>query len=393
MSGLKPWGSLCGVRPGKIVHRWLDQGKDWRRIEDDLQSEYGLQPDKARLLVEVAGRQRLHLLSREQADRLVSVYIGIPFCPTRCLYCSFPGYPLPSSGRLVENFISALCREIEVVGEETKRLGLKAQTVYVGGGTPTSLSIGLMERLLDHINRFLRGPGTIEFTVEAGRPETLTGRCLELLRQAGVGRISINPQTLNDNTLEVIGRRHTARETREAFFRAREAGFNCINMDLILGLPGESPAEVSETLAGISELSPENLTIHALAVKRASRLKAEEPLWSLPPHDQVGEMFSLAEDFMRREGYAPYYLYRQRNILGDRENVGYARPGCESVYNIQMIEERQTIIGLGAGAGSKWLLPGSWWLVNSYNPKDPLNYVSRIDELVQRQVDKLSGLG
>ncbi|NPV91513.1 MAG: coproporphyrinogen dehydrogenase HemZ [Firmicutes bacterium] len=388
-----PWGSLKGVRPGKIVQRWMDQGKGPAQIEDELTQVYGMSRDKARLLLEVARRQRPWLLNREQADRLVSIYIGIPFCPSRCLYCSFPGYPLPARGSLVEDFVSALQREIETVGEGLGRRGMTVQTIYMGGGTPTSLNPEQLDRVLGGIVRHLRGPRTFEFTVEAGRPETLTGECLAVLRRAGVGRLTINPQTLNDHTLELIGRRHTAADTFAAFRRAREAGFTCINMDIIIGLPGETRADLDRTLAGVAELNPENLTVHTLALKRASRLKAEQQLWKLPDDGAAAESLAAASGFARGAGYLPYYLYRQRDILGGLENVGYTRPGFEGVYNIQMIEERQTVIGLGAGAGSKWLRPGGWWLVNSYNPKDPINYVSRIDELTRRQVDKLSGLG
>lgn len=388
-----PWGSLKGVRPGKIVQRLLDQGKGPMLIETELQQLYGVSRDRSRLLLEVARRQRPWLFNREQADQLVSIYIGIPFCPSRCLYCSFPGYPLPAGGRLVEDFLQALLREIGTVGEALKRRGMAVQTIYMGGGTPTSLNPEQMGRVLCGVNQSLRGPGTFEFTVEAGRPETLTEEYLAVLRQAGVGRLTINPQTLNDRTLELIGRRHTAADTFDAFRRAREAGFTCINMDIIIGLPGETRADLDRTLAGVGELRPENLTIHTLAMKRASRLKAEQQLWKLPDSGAAAEALAAAAAFARGSGYLPYYLYRQRDILGGLENVGYTRPGFEGVYNIQMIEERQTIIGLGAGAGSKWLLPGAWRLVNSYNPKDPKIYASRIEELTRRQVDKLSGLG
>lgn len=363
------------------------------QIEQSLQQEYCLSPDKARRLVEVAGRQRPWLLSGEQAKRLVSVYIGIPFCPSRCLYCSFPSYPLTSAGSLVDDFLQALGYEIRTVGEALRRQRLAVQTIYVGGGTPTSLPVNRLAQLLDQVNQHLRHPGTYEFTVEGGRPETLSEPVLKALRAAGVTRLSINPQTFQDKTLRTIGRHHTAGEAIAAFWRAREAGIPCLNMDLILGLPGETLAELEATLAEVARLKPDNLTVHPLAVKRASRLKAEASAWTLPHPQQVVEMFAAAEKCAEALGLYPYYLYRQKNTPGSLENTGYARPGYESVYNIQIIEERQTIVGLGAGAGSKWVVAATGALTNSYHPKEPAAYVARVEQLTQRQVDKLSGMG
>ncbi|MDH7478482.1 MAG: coproporphyrinogen dehydrogenase HemZ, partial [Syntrophomonadaceae bacterium] len=386
-------GVLSGVRPSKIVHRWLDQGMSRTQIEEGLQRDYRLSPDKARRLVEVASRQRPWLLSGEQAKRLVSVYIGIPFCPSRCLYCSFPSYPLPSAGSLMDDFLRALGYEVRTVGEALRRQLLAVQTIYVGGGTPTSLPVDRLARLLDQVNQHLRHSGTYELTVEGGRPETLSEPMLKALRAAGVTRLSINPQTLQDETLRTIGRHHTAGEVIRAFWRAREVGIPCLNMDLILGLPGETMAELEATLAEVARLEPDNLTVHPLAIKRASRLKAETSAWTLPHPRQVVEMFAGAEKCAQALGLYPYYLYRQKNTLGNLENTGYARPGYEGVYNIQIIEERQTIVGLGAGAGSKWVDADTGALSNSYHPKEPAAYVARVEELARRQVDKLFGMG
>lgn len=417
-----PWGILTGIRPTKIVHRRLDQGWEAEQVADELCRDYRLEPTKAKLLVQVAQRQRPFLLSRAAASRLVSVYIGIPFCPTRCLYCSFPGYPLPRNGQIVGAFLQALLQEIQCVGAELQHQGIGVQSIYVGGGTPTSLTADQLRQLLFALRENLpfsrikqqqttkTNLGDIcrknevtptgeppltkigEFTVEAGRPDTLDQARLAAMQEAGVNRLSINPQTMQDKTLRLIGRPHSAADTEHAFELARRFGFSFINMDVILGLPGETSGDVAVTLEKIGQLGPENLSVHTLAIKRASRLNEQREQWVLPGVEEVEAMVQISQAAAVSQGMEPYYLYRQKHILGNLENVGYCRPGWESVYNIQVMEERQTIIGLGGGAGSKWLNPADWTLTNTYNSKDPLDYIQRIDEIIRKKIDRIQGL-
>lgn len=417
-----PWGILTGIRPTKIVHRRLDQDWGAEQVADELCRDYWLEPTKAKLLVQVAQRQRPFLLSRAAASRLVSVYIGIPFCPTRCLYCSFPSYPLPRNGQIVGAFLQALLQEIQRVGVELQHQGIGVQSIYVGGGTPTSLTADQLRQLLfalrenlpfsrikqlqatktnlGDIYRKNEVTATVEpplakigeFTVEAGRPDTLDRSRLAAMQEAGVNRLSINPQTMQDKTLRLIGRPHSAADTEHAFELARQFGFSFINMDVILGLPGETSGDVAVTLEKIGQLGPENLSVHTLAIKRASRLNEQREQWVLPGVAEVEAMVQISQAAAVSQGMEPYYLYRQKHILGNLENVGYCRPGWESVYNIQVMEERQTIIGLGGGAGSKWLNPADWTLTNTYNSKDPLDYIQRIDEIIRKKIDRIQGL-
>jgi oxygen-independent coproporphyrinogen-3 oxidase len=402
VTGLKagPWGILTGIRPSKVVHRRFDQGWKPAQIITELTEEYRLDSGKAELLVEVAKRQRPFLRTGMESPHLVSIYAGIPFCPSRCLYCSFPSYALTQKGNLAEPFLNALLQEIETVGIELRRAGIQVQSIYLGGGTPTALNSEQLRRLLAKLTGelpiYLRESWPQsragEFTVEAGRPDTLDHARLAVLREAGVNRLSINPQTMHDRTLRLIGRKHTAAETLTAFAAARDFGFNCLNMDIILGLPQETASEVAKTLEIIAQLQPDNLSVHTLAIKRASQLKEEREQWLLPEPAEVEAMYRLSQAAAAGMGLKAYYLYRQKNILGNLENVGYARPGWENVYNIQVMEERQTIIGLGGGAGSKWLNRHDLTLTNTYNPKDPQNYLERIEEIQTKKIDRIRGL-
>jgi oxygen-independent coproporphyrinogen-3 oxidase len=396
-----PWGILTGIRPTKVVHRRFDQGWSPEQIKEELVQEYALDQTKAQLLVEVAQRQRSFLRIGSDSRRWVSVYVGIPFCPSRCLYCSFPSYTLPRKGNLVESFLKALLQEIQRVGAELKRRDFRVQSIYVGGGTPTSLCPEQLRTLLSALKYNLPGYssdqwpqlGFGEFTVEAGRPDTMDMERLQVMKDSGVNRLSINPQTMQDRTLTMIGRRHTAQEIIEVYKMARAMGFSCINMDIILGLPGETSKDVLRTLEVLAQLQPENISVHTLAVKRASRLNEEREKWQLPEDQEAEEMLRISQEVTASLGMHPYYLYRQKNILGNLENVGYSLPGWESTYNIQVMEERQTIIGLGAGAGSKWCNPQDWTLRNTYNPKDPQNYFERIEEILGKKIDRIRGLG
>lgn len=384
-----PWGILTGIRPTKIVHRLLDLAWSEPQIKDYLMECYDMAADKAALLITIAMRQRPFLLTAEQASRLISIYVGIPFCPTRCAYCSFPAFSLGAQGKLMNPFLEALCREITGVGRAAAELGLQVQTIYIGGGTPTVFDSDILAVLLACVDKNLAGSETGETTLEAGRPDTITKPKLAAAREHGITRLSINPQTMNSSTLAAIGRNHTPEQVAEAVEMARGQGFDNINMDIIIGLPGETPRDVENTLQKIAAMEPENLTVHTLAVKRASKIRESKEEFSLPTRELSGQMLEMTAQGAGEMGMRPYYLYRQKKMVGPLENIGYARPGYDCLYNIQMIEERQTIIGLGGGAGSKFVEPGTWFLTSYYNPKDPENYISRIDELIARKIQML----
>ncbi len=384
-----PWGILTGIRPTKIVHRLLDLGWNRNRIELFLTGGYDMATSKAALLTDIALRQRPFLLSDKEAENKVSVYLGIPFCPTRCAYCSFPAFSAGSSGALMRPFLTALEKEIREVGNYLNRVGKTVQTIYIGGGTPTVLDCSDLKTILIACSESLVSPDTTEFTLEAGRPDTITAEKLQLAREFGVTRVSINPQTMNQETLKAIGRCHDAEEVVWAFNLARSAGFDNINMDIILGLPGENSWHVENTLAQLARLGPENLTVHTLAVKRASHIKEAKENYRLPSGEEVSQMLEITSGAAAKMGMRPYYLYRQKKMVGPYENIGYAIPGRECLYNIQIIEERQTLVGIGGGAGSKFVEPGTWYLTSQYNPKDPQTYINRIDELIERKKELL----
>lgn len=384
-----PWGILTGIRPTKIVHRLFDLGWSKETVEEHLITSYGMNASKAAGLVEVAGFNRKFLLGPAEAIETISIYIGIPFCPTRCAYCSFPSYPVAKNKDMVSEFLKALHEEIRAVGSLLRDNGLKVQSLYIGGGTPTTLDAAQLASLFENINQGLISPATKEITLEAGRPDTIDKEKLKVSKAAGVTRLSINPQSMNSFTLKAIGRHHSPEEVKKALDIARDVGFNNINMDLIIGLPGEGCTELDRTLKEISEMAPENLTVHTLAVKKASSLRENPDKYPLPKEQEVYKMLNLAEQFADKLGMKPYYLYRQKYMVGPMENKGYALQGFECIYNIQVIEERQTIIGLGAGAASKYVNVHDWTLTSTYNPKDPQVYIDRVKELINKKAKQL----
>ena len=388
-----PWGILTGIRPTKIVHRLLDRNWPQEKVRNHLIEFYEVSHAKANLLLNVVKRQRPYLLSREAATENYSLYLGIPFCPSRCSYCSFPAYSLEKQGKLVEPFLAALHKEIQAVGEFLETKGKTLQTIYLGGGTPTSLNEIQLGKLLKAIKDRLVSDKTSEFTVEAGRPDSITKGKLQLMKEFGASRISINPQTMNQSTLEIIGRNHSPEDIVESFNLARDLGFDNINMDLIIGLPGETLTEIKNTMEQIERLNPENLTVHTLALKRASRLNQQGFNSRVEAESaEPREMLDIVMEKANYMGMHPYYLYRQKQMRGQLENIGYAKAGFDCLYNIQMMEERQTIIGLGAGSASKLVNCRNWTLESIYNPKDPLNYIERIDEIIQKKLNRLEGL-
>ncbi|MCK9525543.1 MAG: coproporphyrinogen dehydrogenase HemZ [Limnochordia bacterium] len=380
-----PWGTLTGVRPTKLVHSLYDSGSSWLQIDQALREIYGLHPKKAQLLVDVAKGQRAFFPPIPNDP--IGIYVGIPFCPTRCSYCSFAAYPLGTHGHLLKGFLAALRREIQAVGTLIRELGLRVESVYLGGGTPTTLTGSTLSELLALIRCEIFTAETREYTVEAGRPETLSLETLGILKDAGVQRISINPQTMHDQTLQTVGRGHTVADVYRAFAGARHVGIPLINMDIILGLPGEELRHVEYTLQEIARLRPDNLTVHSLSLKRASRLKTSLHEVQIA-HDQGEAMASLARDVASSLDMAPYYLYRQRDILGGLENIGYARPGCSSIYNIQMMEERQSIIALGGGGMTKLVSPDRS-LVRQANPKCPAGYAQQIEAGLGEKMEQI----
>ena len=384
-----PWGTLTGIRPTKLVTAYLEEGypeydtggqKGFRSL---MKEKYLISDEKMDLAVRIAKEEQKVLAGIHYNDGF-SLYCGIPFCPSRCLYCSFTSYPIGRFADRVEDYLAALYREME----ETAAIfrGKVLDTVYIGGGTPTAISAAQMDALLDKLESTFDLGRLQEFTGEAGRPDSITAEKLDVLKKHGVGRISVNPQSMNDRTLEAIGRKHTAEETVRAFHLVRDAGFDNINMDLILGLPGEGPAEVEETIRKIKELVPDSLTVHALAVKRASRLKMEAAGAVIPGPGQLQseEMMRIAAEGAESMGLVPYYLYRQKNMAGNLENVGYAKPGKAGLYNILIMEEKQSIAALGAGTVSKAVHPDGR-IERADDVKDLKEYIERIDEMIGRK--------
>lgn len=377
----KPWGILTGVRPTKMVHNMWDRGFTPSYMDTLLRNIYGVAPQRRTWVLDVARRQRPFF--PQDPNSAVSVYIGVPFCPTRCGYCSFAAYPLATHGHLLEPFLQGLVREIAAVGTFLRHHGTQVHTVYVGGGTPTVLQGAQLQQLLDTIGEQLPLEACVEYTVEAGRPETLSEDTVRRLHGAGVGRISINPQTMRQTTLERVGRNHTPEDVEVAFARVRSQGIPLINADIILGLPGESLVDVECTLERLEQLAPDHLTVHTLAWKRAAQWHKQAENAAVQRHFGPA-MVELARSTAHRWGMVPYYLYRQRDIVGGLENIGYARPGTESLYNIFMMEEKQTVFGIGAGAITKFVTAAGH-VSRVANPKCPATYRQDVDALVEQK--------
>lgn len=376
-----PWGTLTGIRPTKIATAMLEQGRTEDEIRAFMREKYLVSPEKQELSIEIAHREE-KLLSSLHGVKGYSVYIGIPFCPTTCLYCSFTSYPIAAWRDRVGKYLDALDKEIDFVAENNADDIL--DTVYIGGGTPSTLNAEQLERLLHKIVTTLPMEQVSEFTVEAGRADSITRDKLEVLKKYGVTRISVNPQTMNQITLDRIGRRHTVEQVLEAFQLARELGFDNINMDMILGLPGEGVEEVKHTMEVIKELKPDSLTVHSLAIKRASKLAQWIRENGMEELHNTDETMAIAEKTAREIGLVPYYLYRQKNMSGNFENVGYAAPGKFGVYNVLIMEEKQTIVALGAGSITKRVYLGGR-IQRCENVKDIEQYLSRIDEMIERK--------
>ncbi|MDD2295654.1 MAG: coproporphyrinogen dehydrogenase HemZ [Eubacteriales bacterium] len=374
------WGILTGVRPVKLLSEML-QSRPVAEAAALLRQEYRVAKDKVDLLIEVYTTQKS--VNFAEAPPAVGIYIGIPFCPTRCLYCSFPSNVISRDGS--ERYLSALYKEIEAVSDRIGKLGWHAESIYIGGGTPTSLDQAQLQELLRRVSQSIYSEHTREFTVECRRPDTIDVAKLNAIRQWGAERISINPQTMVDRTLERIGRSHNAQQIREAFSLASACGIPLINADLIAGLPGETAADFRYSLEQVFMLKPANITIHTLAVKKASRLIEEDQDYAFRTGNATAEMLADAGAALKKEGYRPYYLYRQKHMAGNLENVGYALPGTESLYNIRIMAEDQSIIALGAGGISKMYYPEENRLERIPNVSNYEIYIDRIDEMIQRK--------
>ncbi|MGB3974537.1 MAG: coproporphyrinogen dehydrogenase HemZ [Peptococcia bacterium] len=388
---VSPWGILNMVRPTKTVHRLLNRALSPESIINILQTEYDVRLEKAQLLTKIALKQQ-PILAELKEEKAISIYLSVPFCPTRCHYCSFPSFPLGKWGHLVVNYLDCLAEEIRATAGELKRLGYTVRTIYLGGGTPTVLTAEQLANLLSLLRDNYHLSPEVEITVEAGRPDTIDRLKLETLKANGVNRISINPQTLHDETLQFIGRKHTAEDILTAYTLAREVGFPVINMDLIIGLPGENSHLLAQTIERIVSLRPENITLHALALKRAASFK-QEGVRGLPTDAEGAALTVQAQKALENAGYEAYYLYRQKEIVGHGENVGYCLPEKASLYNILMMEEEQTILGLGVGSSSKFIDPQTNYIDSIYNPKDLFLYQERLSQLIQRKVGKIRSFG
>ena len=377
-----PWGTLTGIRPTKLALTELRNGVPEETVKRHFRERYFMSVEKTELCVRTAAHELKAIRGLDLKDGW-SLYVGIPFCPTTCLYCSFTSYAVGRAGKKVDAYLDALLEELRAVAEIMK--DRPPETVYMGGGTPTSLSAAQLDRVLTALEECFDMSRVKELTVEAGRPDSITEDKLRTLKAHGVTRISINPQTLKQETLDLIGRRHTVEEFIEKFRLARSLGFDNINTDLIVGLPNETADDVRRTMEGIRDLAPDDVTIHSLALKRAARLNTKKEDYAEVTYGNASEMVSLAAECCTAMGLSPYYLYRQKNMAGNLENVGWCRPGREGLYNILIMEELQTIVGCGAGTTTRVVFPDEDRYERAENVKDPELYAARLEEMVGRK--------
>lgn len=376
-----PWGGIQSVRPVKRVLQTLDDGMDAQSIRKALQADFGVSDEKITLALSVAKSERTLLQSISQRD--AGLYIDIPFCPTRCAYCSFASMSADRMTEFAEPYLAALYRELDAIGRIVKDLGFTIKTVYIGGGTPTTLMALELDNLLYKIQSVFDLSAMTEFSIEAGRPDTITDEKLSVMDRRGVTRVSVNPQTIHDKTLQIIGRKHSA----EAVFRAvdlvRKHQIPVLNMDVIAGLPGETLQDFQKTLEAVTACRPENITIHTMSIKRASQLKQDAFQPSAGAHRTAAEMLAFAHPYMMQNRYKGYYLYRQKNTLGNLENTGFCLPGTASLYNVGMMEEFLPVFGAGVGAVTKLVRPGR--IERIFNVKDVSEYIKRQAEMRERK--------
>ena len=379
-----PWGKMTGVRPVRLVHDKRAAGWTEEEIDDFFLKRFDCSPEKYGMAKAIADLQE-PILKVGSAPKTYSLYIGIPFCPTRCSYCSFVSRTVgdKATRALVQPYVDKLCRELTAIRETADRCGLRIRTFYIGGGTPTALSAAQLEQLMSHIARTFDLAALDEYTVEAGRPDCTDAEKLRIIKQYGATRISINPQTFSDEVLRNIGRRHTAQDIIDCFAAARAAGHTNINMDLIAGLPGDTVEGFTASLRQAIALDPENITVHTLTLKRASNLVVEH---RAAAYDDVSAMLESCRE-LADAGYRPYYMYRQKGTLQNLENIGWAKSGCECLYNIYIMEEIHTILSAGAGGSTKLVIPGQrrGKIERIFNFKYPTEYIDRFEEILARK--------
>ena len=387
-SGYVPeWGILTGVRPAKLFSRLAAEDGE-AAAENWFKNALKVGDEKISLCRSaVVSEGKITSLSRPDS---FSLYISIPFCPTRCSYCSFVSHSVENAGKLIPDYISLLKKEIAYTADIAKKIGLRLETVYIGGGTPTSVTAEQLGSIMKCVTDSFDTSNLREYTVEAGRPDTITAEKLETIKHLGAGRISINPQTMNDSVLEKIGRRHTAADTVKAFETARKCGFYNINTDLIAGLPGDTPESFFDTVRSILSLDPESITVHSLSMKRSSRLTVTGSFPEVKAGEDAGKMVSFARNTLEKHGFLPYYMYRQSKTVGNLENVGYAKPGTECLYNVYTMDETHTILACGASAVSKLRQPHGSYIERIFNFKYPYEYISRFNELIERKKGVIS---
>lgn len=388
-----PWGILVGIRPSKIALKYLEEGKSDEEIVKIFNTKHLASEDKARLCIEVARKEKE---SVNKDEKNIAIYIGMAFCPTRCFYCSFTANPIGGNKKLVNPYLEALTYEIKEMKKYVDERGLKIESVYFGGGTPTAVDNEEFESIMKEIyTAFVYERNILEFTVECGRPDSITLEKLETMKKYETTRISINPQTMNDDTLKMIGRGHTSKDVIDKFNLARDLGFKDINMDMIIGLPGEGIKEAKHTAEEILKLKPDSLTVHGLSLKRASILYENFILKKgiqIKKQEELSSMYEVSRELANKLDIKPYYMYRQKNMVGNMENLGYSKEGKECLYNIQMIEDKQTIIALGADAVSKVVFLEENRIERFGNVKDIREYTSRIKEMVEEKKKLLDTL-
>ena len=388
-----PWGILVGIRPSKIALKYLEEGKTEEEIIKIFEIKHLASKKKAKLCIEIAKTEEKFV---NKESNIIAIYIGMAFCPTRCFYCSFAANPIVGNKKLVNPYLQALIKEISAMKKYVNDRKLNIESVYFGGGTPTAVNNEEFEDVMKEVyEAFVKDKNLKEFTVECGRPDSITSEKLQTMKTYDVTRISINPQTMNDDTLKMIGRGHTSAQVIEKFNLARSMGFNDINMDMIIGLPGEGIKEVLHTKNEILKLKPDSLTVHGLSLKRASILYENFILKKgiqVKKQEELAQMYEESRILAQELGLHPYYMYRQKNMVGNMENLGYSRKGAECIYNIEMIEDKQTIIALGADAVSKVVFLDENRIERFANIKDIKEYCNRIDEMIQGKINLLDSL-
>lgn len=376
-----PWGTLIGVRPTKLIHHLLDKGYTPDSAQEYVCRTYHVQADTAKALVDMASVQRPYVMN---PSHMISLYIGIPYCPSHCMYCSFPSKLIAQEEpSFLQRFVEAVEKDLEDIAWLCQQYGLQIHSVYMGGGTPTCLPLPMLQRIIEAIQRQV--PKGIEWTVEAGRPDTATADMLAMLKQGGVNRISVNPQTMQQHLLDRIGRQHTIEAVYQMYDRCRQMAFPVVNMDFIAGLPGQTVEDMRENMKIVCQLHPENVTIHTLALKKRAPLFHHPLRDEIPDAGTVHAMLALCQRTLQQAAYVPYYMYRQQYMAASFANVGYAQPGTISTYNIEMMEERQTVLAAGPGSATKFICKDGHRLKKLYMPKDVGTYVRGLPEKIKQR--------